>query len=224
MVASCGEGEEAWKVLLRSHPEIPRTPGILLKGEDGEWHFSGTRFLHSTLDHWTSPYLSGKLDGHLQGVLWLESARGCVHRCAYCYYHKQSAGLRTFPLERILMEVRRAREKGLEEIVFLDPCFTRHPQLEALLKEMENINHDRFLKIHAEGNAEAIDPWMAEKMGRVGFTQLEVGLQSIKRDTLRRIRRDFEGRRLSEGSSSPAGQWHRSDGRSDCRTPRGSPL
>ena len=191
-VGVVGEGEEAWKVLLQSHPEIPRIPGILLQEEDGEWHFSGKRYSHSTLDHWTSPFLSGKLDGHLQRVLWLETVRGCVHRCAYCYYHKQTVGLRAFSLERILTEVRRARDKGLEEIVFLDPCFARHPQLEVLLKEIENINQDRSLKIHAEGNAEAIDPWMAEMMGRVGFTRMEVGLQSTKRNTLRRIRRDFE--------------------------------
>ncbi len=194
-----GEGEEAWEVLLRSHPEVPRIPGVLLREEDGEWHFSGKRLSHSTLDRWTSPFLSGKLDGHLQRVLWLETVRGCVHRCAYCYYHRQSSGLRAFSLERIAMEVRRAREKGFEEIVFLDPCFTRHPQLDVLLKEMENINHDRFLKIHAEGNAEAIDPWMAEKMGRVGFTRMEVGLQSTKSNTLRRIRRDFEAEGFQRG-------------------------
>ncbi len=194
-----GEGEEAWKVLLQSHPEPPRTPGVLLKEKDGEWYFSGKRVPPSTLDHWASPFLSGNLDGHLKKVLWLEAVRGCVHRCAYCYYNKQSAGLRAFPLERILMEVGRARDKGFEEIVFLDPCFIRHPQLEILLKEMENINQDRFLRIHAEGNAEAIAPWMAEKMGRVGFTRMEVGLQSIKRGTLRRTRREFEREAFQRG-------------------------
>ena len=191
-VGVVGEGEEGWNVILQSHPKIPRIPGLLLQEEDGEWHFTGTKLSHSTLHHWTSPFLSGKLDGHLQGLLWLETVRGCVHRCAYCYYHKQTSGLRAFSLERIVMEVRRARDKGFEEIVFLDPCFTRHPQLEVLLKEMENVNHDRLLKIHAEANAEAIDPWMAEMMGRVGFTRMEVGLQSTKRSTLRHIRRDFE--------------------------------
>jgi hypothetical protein len=194
-----GEGEEAWKVILQSYPETPRIQGMLLKGEDGEWHFSGKRFPSSTLDHWASPFLCGKLDGHLKNVLWLEAVRGCVHRCAYCYYHKQSVGLRAFSLERILMEVRRARDNGFEEIVFLDPCFISHPQLDVLLKEMENTNRDRFLGIHAEGNAEAIDPWMAEKMGRVGFTQMEVGLQTIKRNTLRRIRRDFEVEAFQRG-------------------------
>jgi radical SAM superfamily enzyme YgiQ (UPF0313 family) len=198
-VGVVGEGEEGWNVILQSHPKIPRIPGLLLQEEDGEWHFSGKRYSHSTPDHWTSPFLSGKLDGHLQRVLWLEAVRGCVHRCAYCYYHKQSAGLRAFSLERIVMEVRRARDKGLEEIVFLDPCFTRHPQLEVLLKEMENVNHDRLLKIHAEANAEAIDPWMAEMMGRVGFTRMEVGLQSTKRSTLRHIRRDFEVESFQKG-------------------------
>ena len=187
-----GEGEETWKVLLQSHPQIPRIPGILAKEKDGEWHFTGKRLSSSTLNLRASPFLSGKLDGHLKSVLWLETVRGCVHRCAYCYYHKQSSGLRTFSLERILMEVRRARDKGFEEIVFLDPCFTRHPQLKSLLKEMENINRGRSLRIHAEGNAEVIEPWMAEKMACAGFSRMEVGLQSIKRDTLRRIRRDFE--------------------------------
>jgi hypothetical protein len=194
-----GEGEEAWEVLLQSHPERPRISGVLLKEENGEWHFSGKGFPPPTLDHWTSPFLAGKLDGHLKKVLWLEAVRGCVHRCTYCYYHKQSVGLRAFSLERILMEVRRARDKGLEEIVFLDPCFIRHPQLDVLLEEMEDINRDRFLRIHAEANAEAIDPWMAEKMGRAGFTRLEVGLQSINRNTLRRIRRDFEEEAFQRG-------------------------
>jgi len=194
-----GEGEEAWKVLLQSHPEIPRIPGVLLQEKDGEWHFSGKRLPPSTLDHWMSPFLSGKLDGHLKNVLWLETVRGCVYRCAYCYYHKQSIGLRAFCLERILTEVRRARDKGFEEIVFLDPCFIRHPELELLLKELGKINHDRFLRIQAEGNAEAIDPWMAEKMGRAGFTQMEVGLQSIKRNTLRHIRRDFDAEGFQRG-------------------------
>jgi len=194
-----GEGEEIWKAVLQSHPEVPRIPGILLKEEDGEWHFSGKRESRSTVEPWASPFLSGKLDGHLKNVLWLETVRGCVHRCAYCYYHKQSLGLRAFPLERILKEVRRAHDKGLEEIVFLDPCFIRHPQLELLLREIGNINQDRFLKIHAESNAEAIDAWMAEKMGQAGFTRMEVGLQSINRDTLGRVRRDFEGEAFQRG-------------------------
>jgi radical SAM superfamily enzyme YgiQ (UPF0313 family) len=194
-----GEGEEAWKVLLKSHPKLPQIPGILLKEKDGEWHFSGKRFPPSTPDRWVSPFLSGNLDRHLQRILWLESVRGCIHRCAYCYYHKQSAGLRAFPLDRISMEVRRAREKCFEEIVFLDPCFIKHPQLEALLREIGEINQDRFLRIHAEGNAEAIAPWMAEEMGRVGFTRMEVGLQSMNRNTLRSIRRDFEEEAFQKG-------------------------
>ncbi len=194
-----GEGEETWKILLQSHPKPPRIPGMFLKERDGEWHFSGKSVPLSTLDHCPSPFLSGNLDGYLDKVLWLEAVRGCVNRCAYCYYHKQSAGLRAFPLERIFMEVRRARDKGFEEIVFLDPCFIRHPQLERLLNEMGDVNQNRYLRIQAEGNAEVIDPWMAEKMGRVGFTRMEVGLQSINRNTLGRIRRDFEGEAFQRG-------------------------
>jgi len=197
-----GEGEEVWKILLQSFPDRPQSPGLLLPGKNGQWHFTGYLPPRTSLDDIPSPFLSGVLNSHLKGVLWLETVRGCVYRCAYCYYHKQSPRLRTFPFERIFKEVKRAKDRGIEEIVFLDPCFSRRPRLDDLLDGLADINHDRRLRLSGESNVESIDSRMAEKMNRAGFSQLEVGLQSVKRKTLRNIHRSFQPRRFLEGVRS----------------------
>jgi len=64
-----GEGEEVWHRLLQSFPNIPSIPGLLLQGEDGQWHFSGHRLLRPPLGRWPSPFLSGLFDSHLNKVL-----------------------------------------------------------------------------------------------------------------------------------------------------------
>jgi len=198
-----GEGESVWRTLLQSYPHVPEVPGLLSRGEDGRLYSAGKdRLRHGTLEHWPSPFLSGALDPHLDGVLWLETVRGCVHRCAYCYYHKQSPTLRSFPLDRILEEIRRALGRGLKEIVFLDPCFTKRPGLEVLLDRLGTINADGRLHFSAECNVEDIDPAMAKRMGKAGFTDLEVGLQSIKASTLRRVHRRFRPERFLNGVRS----------------------
>ena len=197
-----GEGEQVWHALLQSFPKTPSVPGLLLKGENGKWDYSGHQFRRPLLGGWPSPFLSGLLDSHLNRVLWLETVRGCAYRCAYCYYHKQFPYLRTFPLERIFKEVQRALSQGLEEIVFLDPCFSRRPNLKALLEGLATYNPDRRLQLHAECNVETIDQDIAEKMAQAGFVQLEVGLQSMNRSALRNIHRTFNVKRFLQGVRS----------------------
>lgn len=194
-----GEGEPVWEPLLQSFPRIPKLPGLLLKNKDGQWHFTGTNTSRVSLRHLPSPYLSGCLDQHVEKVLWLETVRGCVHRCAYCYYHKQSPRLRLFPQEHILSEVRRATDHGIKEIVFLDPCFAKRPRLGTLLDRLAADNSAGGMGFHAECNAEDIDAVTAKKLSLAGFTQLEVGLQSTKAGTLRLIRRRFHPQRFLEG-------------------------
>ena len=198
-VGVVGEGETVWESLIHSFPHVPRLPGLLLKGENGQWHFTGTNASRVSLRKLPSPYLSGCLDLHVDKVLWLETVRGCVHRCAYCYYHKQAPGLGLFAQARILSEVHRARERGIKEIVFLDPCFARRPRLGKLLDGLAADQNADMMGFHAECNAEDIDAVTAKKFSLAGFTQLEVGLQSTKAKTLRLIRRRFRPRRFLEG-------------------------
>ncbi len=197
-----GEGELGWGRLLQSFPEASGIPGLLLPDNERGWRLSGGQADRTRLDCWPSPYLQGSLDPHVSDVLWLETVRGCVYKCAYCYYHKRSPALRTFPLGRVLKEIRRAREHGVGEIVFLDPCFIRRPNIEGLLDAIAAINSDHRLELHAEMTVEGIDPVLAKKMAQAGFVRIEAGLQSINPETLKRIHRHFSPKRFVEGVRS----------------------
>ena len=194
-----GEGEDAWRCLLRTFPKIPRFPDLVLPGKGMAPRSARSEVSRSAFGVPSSPYLSGLLDSQLQGVLWLETVRGCPYRCAYCYYHKRSSKLRTFPLERILKEVRKAWEQGLREIVFLDPCFIRRPNIERLLDGIAGINRDRRLKLHAESTVEGIGEAIAGKMAKAGFVEIEAGVQSIHQGTLRGIHRRFDPQGFLDG-------------------------
>jgi len=200
-----GEAEEVWKQLLQSFPNISKISGLLIPGKGGKYDFTGGGNTKVPLIRWSSPYLRGLLDCQLQSVLWLETVRGCVYRCAYCYYHKKVPRIRTFPVERIVSEVRRAWEQGLKEIVFLDPCFIRRLHVEALLDGIAAINYDRRLQLRAESTVEGIDSGLAGKMSKAGFVAIEVGLQSINQMTLRRIHRTLRPEKFLEGIRSLQG-------------------
>ncbi len=194
-----GEGEAIWKTSLSSFPHIQELPNLILPEKENPWRFNRREPSWVSLSHLPSPYLTGSLDPQIEEVLYLETLRGCSRRRAYCYYHKWSKGIRIFPSERILTEIKRAREKGVKEVVFLDPCFTQRPNLESFLEGLIEINPDKDLHFHAEGNVEEITPLLAKKMGRAGFEQLEVGLQSVKRSTLKEIHRGFNPERFRKG-------------------------
>lgn len=195
-----GEGEGTWKAILQSYPNLDGISGLLLRRENGRWEFKG--YPHPIhLSQIPSPLLNDRLRSHLKKILWLESVRGCANRCAYCFYHKRYPGVRAFPIERVFREIEKARSLGLKEVVFLDPCWNRHPEIKKFIEGISEINIDRQLEFHAEGEAETIDPWMAEKMGRSGFVEMEVGLQSIKEETLKKLRRRFEPERFLKGVS-----------------------
>jgi hypothetical protein len=99
-------------------------------------------------------------------------------------------------------EVGRAWDQGLREIVFLDPCFIRRPNIEALIDGIAAINHDRRLKFDAESTVEGIDGPLAKRMAKAGFVKIEVGLQSTHRRTLRQIHRSFQPQRFLDGVRS----------------------
>ncbi len=197
-----GEGERVWKPLLSSFPKIPNLPNLILLEKGNPWRFLRREPSWVSLNHLPSPYLTGSLDLQVEEVLYLETLRGCSRRCAYCFYPKWSKGIRIFPSERILNEIKRAREKGVKEVVFLDPCFTQRPNLESFLEGLIEINSDHYLHFHAEGNGEDIASQIAKKMGRAGFEQVEVGLQSVNRSTLKEVHRTFNPELFKTGVAS----------------------
>ena len=204
-VGVVGQGEQGWEILLKFFPYVPDISGLLKRGGRGQWYFTGINENEPSVRDLSSPYLWGCLDSHPDKILWLETVRGCLHQCAHCHYHKQFKQPKPFPLDRVDADVGRGLEKGIEEIVFLDPCFAGRPGLEKLRDLPGKVSSDRRLRFHAELNAEDIDFTCAEKLGKIGFSQVEVGLQTIHRETLKMTHRRFRPRRFLQGMRSLQG-------------------
>ena len=81
------------------------------------------------------------------------------------------------------------RDRGAREVTFLDPTFNHRPEFEPLLDALAAANPDRSVSFFAEVRAEGLTPAHAKSLARAGFTKLEIGLQSVNRETLKRVKR-----------------------------------
>jgi hypothetical protein len=144
-----------------------------------------------SLDAISSPYLEGILDAAQDEMLLLETARGCRYRCRYCYYPKNYRGVYSLSPGQISACLGHAAERGVAEVVLLDPTLNQRPDFPQLLDLLAHGNPRRQWTYSAELRAEGIGPETARAMREANFKEVEVGLQSIDPGTQRLM-----GRRL----------------------------
>ncbi|HMP03853.1 MAG TPA: radical SAM protein [Gemmatales bacterium] len=132
-----------------------------------------------SLDVISSPYLAGILDAADEQMLLLETLRGCVFKCKFCYYPKSYDRLYYLSTERILANLEHARRRGAREVVLLDPTLNQGRPFVEFLEVLIRGNPDGELTFFGELRAEGIDAPTAGLLRRAGFTEVEVGLQSI---------------------------------------------
>jgi hypothetical protein len=137
-----------------------------------------------------NPYLAGALEAGPKEPLYLETLRGCPHRCSYCFYGKQFPDLRLFPETVLSQAFGLARERRVPEIYLMDPSFTAARGLEERLRRIGELN-PTSIPLHTELRLESVTPEVALLLGRAGFRSVEAGLQSTNPEALRLIRRDF---------------------------------
>jgi len=102
-----GEGEVTFTELLaarlRGRPLV-RVEGVTARGSDGAIISAPDRALVSDLDSIPSPYVTGVMTP-VDGGAYIESYRGCPHRCAYCFEGKGYGRIRSFSEARIRAEI-----------------------------------------------------------------------------------------------------------------------
>src|SRR5438552_212856 len=81
-----------------------------------------------------SPYLAGILDAADEQMLLLETTRGCVFQCKFCYYPKSYDRQYYLSRENILASLRHAGERGAREVFLLDPTLNQRTDLADLLR------------------------------------------------------------------------------------------
>lgn len=197
-----GEGEETFAELLSTllRGRSPwRVEGVTARRE-GEVVSAPDRALIGDLDSIPSPYLSGALEP-VEGTAYIETYRGCPHRCGYCFEGKGFGRIRSFSQERVEAEIAfLAQTAGLHSFTFIDPVFNLTPdRLEWLCSAMEPFAR-RGVRLHTiEVDIERIGPKEAALLRQAGVASVESGPQTTGERALQVCRRGFDRERFVAG-------------------------
>ena len=194
--AAIGEGEQTFCELLTSllNGDIPdqQIAGLyvspaLTRTVRGEWNDAKVargdlptfRQPLPNLNEVSSPYLAGILDAADEQLMLLETLRGCIFKCKFCYYPKSYDDLYFVSREKIVANLEHARRRGAREVVLLDPTLNQRRDFDGFLKLLADCNPDRQFTYFGELRAEGINSTTAQLLREANFTQVEIGLQSI---------------------------------------------
>ncbi|MCB1141109.1 MAG: B12-binding domain-containing radical SAM protein [Leptospiraceae bacterium] len=200
--ALVGEGEEIFPLLvsailknddLSEFPNLFRPNGISPPELSKKIYFP-----EFSLNKYPSPYVLGDLKIEGDRSIYLETVRGCRSECSYCFYPRSSSVLRSLSLEESTSILRRVMETGGRDIVFLDPTFNHRPGFENFLDKLIELNSDQKLKFFAELRSEGLNQKTILKLKQAGFYRIELGMQSINKETLKRVRRYGDPEKIAD--------------------------
>ena len=143
-----------------------------------------------SLDHLSSPFLSGTIDAaKYSGMLW-QISRGCSFACEFCYDGGGSRTVRRFSLERVEAELRWLAKSGIQQVFVLDSTFNSDRQRAvAILKLIRKIAPR--IHFHFEVRSEFLDREQAELFAGITCS-LQIGLQSGNSQVLECVGRKFD--------------------------------
>lgn len=202
-VAVAGEAEETFARLmdaLLTGRDPHGLPGVAVRRPLGLSPFGPTPQAGFPLGDYPSPYLEGLVPVEPHRSTYVETVRGCRSHCTFCFYPRSSSVLRLLEPEPSALLVRALKERGAREVVFLDPTFNHRPGFEPLVEALARENADRALTFFAEIRAEGLKPAQARLLARAGFTRLELGLQSVNAETLKRVKRGGSVAQVAEAA------------------------
>jgi radical SAM superfamily enzyme YgiQ (UPF0313 family) len=188
LLAELARGGKAWRVdgiALRKGDEIVSTP---------------ERGLVANLDDLPSPYLTGVLQP-LDGGAYLETYRGCPHRCGYCFEGKGYGRIRAFSDERVAAEIDLvASVPGVRSFSFIDPVFNLTDARLHRFAEWMAPHVARGVRLHTiEVDIERIDDEAAALLHAAGVASVETGPQTVGASALEACKRPFDAERFSAG-------------------------
>lgn len=150
-----------------------------------------------------SPY-SDEFFENLNGrIAYIETARGCPYRCAFCLSGRCSP-LRFFDLEKVKEDIIKLANSGTQTIKFVDRTFNANEKRanEILLFIKENYGKaiPENVCFHFEIAGDILKPTTLEILSSMpyGAVQLEIGMQSFNEDVLKTINRKTDTKKLIE--------------------------
>ncbi|MCW7470269.1 B12-binding domain-containing radical SAM protein [Leptospira kanakyensis] len=209
-IAVSGEAEHSFRKLMRSvlsKSSLEGLENVAYRKKEGVLSSFGKAVAADfPLTDFPSPYTTGHLLVDPKRSTYLETVRGCKSQCTYCFYPKSSQNLRTLDIPETIKLISDLKEKGARELVFLDPTFNHRPGFENFLDAIAEVNSDGRMSMFAELRSEGVTPKLATKLRKAGFTRVELGLQSVNEETLKRVKRYGSPHKVAEVAKMLAGE------------------
>src|SRR5262249_41963827 len=146
-----------------------------------------------------SPFPAGILDPADEQMLLLETTRGCVFKCKFCYYPKSYDGQYYLSRANILANLRHAGERGAREVFLLDSTMNQRKDFADFLRVLAEGNPGRRFSYFGELRGEGVTEETARLLEEANFTEVEVGLQSVEPEAQRRMDRKNNLRAFERG-------------------------
>jgi hypothetical protein len=124
------------------------------------------------------------LDAADEQMLLLETTRGCVFNCKFCYYPKSYDAQYFLSREAVLASLAHARNRKVREVFLLDPTLNQREDFAGFIRTLAEGNPGRSFRYFGELRAEGITPEIARLLAEAGFEEVEVGLQSIEPEAM----------------------------------------
>lgn len=203
--AVIGEGEQTFAELLARLDGRPRR-SLALLGDDipglfarGDAQAPPRREPLPDITALGSPYLAGILDAAEERMMLLETTRGCVFNCKFCYYPKSYDKQYFASAELVRASLAHAADRGAEELFLLDPTLNQRKDFPELLELIAAGNPGGRFRCFGELRAEGITERTAALLKRANFTEVEVGLQSVDPDAMKLMDRNNNLRAFERG-------------------------
>ena len=185
-----GEGEitfvEILKNIINDKRDFSEINGLFFKNNSG-FTFSPPRQAIYNLDIIPSPYILGFIKPQEYYCGWIETSRGCFFQCKYCVWKNRAKGI--FSKQRIIDELKIIKNSGIINVKFLNSDALSAIYVDELYKDIKYLNKDKQLHFCGFMSAEQIDEKRADLLKELGFSQIGIGLQSINKETFKKINR-----------------------------------
>jgi radical SAM superfamily enzyme YgiQ (UPF0313 family) len=197
-----GEGEITFTELLKHYfgaVRIKEIPGISYR-VNSEVHVNPERPPIEDLSEIPSPYLEGILVPR-DKVTYIETYRGCIFRCHYCFEGKHLPKLRFFPEDRIKKEIEFILgHQDIRSFHFVDTVFNvKKDRLEKLVGMISGANRFGTELRTVEIITEFVDEETVALFKKANVQSVETGPQTVNPDTLKKVNRYYSEDKFRNG-------------------------
>lgn len=197
-----GEGEVTFAELLKYYlgrGSLDEIAGICYR-HNGQVIENSDRPPIEDLSDIPSPYLE-KILVPRDKVSYIETYRGCIFKCHYCYEGKNLPKLRFFPDDRVRREIELFLSyPDIKTFHFVDTIFNfRKDRLEKIAGMIASANRYGAELRTVEIIAEFLDEETVQLFKKANVRSIETGPQTVNEDTLKNVNRFYKGEQFKKG-------------------------